>query len=249
MEESAILGGVVAGLFYFIAGVRLILLSWRSQKSPEFLLGMSLFLWGLSYFCWQIPIATANQPLTQPLFFASRILTHIGTLFFANFVWIAFRNRARWAKYFVFAIAIGMFAGVAGSIAGGDWEGMQPLNNPWWWVDWTAGFVSMSWVGVEGFIAYAKARRRVQLGLCDPLARNRFLIWGITGLVWTVYSWILLYQTIEFEINGTWSIAIDRANGAVEATGVALVWLIYFPPRFYRRWIACAAPAAQPAEA
>jgi hypothetical protein len=84
------------------------------------------------------------------------------------------------------------------------------------------------------------------LGLCDPLVCNRYLIWGITGIVWTAYSWILLYQTVEFEANGFWSIAVDRTNGVVEATGVALIWLIFFPPRFYQRWIAGAAPAAKP---
>ena len=36
MEESAFLGGVVAGLVCFIAGVRLIHLSWRSQNRPNF---------------------------------------------------------------------------------------------------------------------------------------------------------------------------------------------------------------------
>jgi len=249
MEESGFLGGVVAGLVYFIAGVHLIRLSWRSQKSSELLLGVSFLLWGLSYFCWQIPIATANQPLTQPLFFAGRVFTLAGSIFFATFVWISFRNRARWAKYLIFAIAMAMFTGVAGSVAAGDWEGIRPLSNPWWWVDWAAGFVPISWVGVEGFIAYSKARRRVQLGLCDPLACNRYLIWGITGIVWIAYSWILLYQTVEFEANGVWSVTIDRANGVVEATGVALVWLIFFPPGFYQRWIAGAAFAAKPDEA
>jgi hypothetical protein len=249
MEESAFLGGIVAGLLYFIVGLRLIHLSWRTQELPEFLLGTSLFVWGLSYFCWQIPIATANHPLTQPLFFAGRVFTHAGTILFATFVWIAFRNRARWAKYLVIAIAIGLFAGVAGSIAVGDWEGIRPLSNPWWWVDWAIGLLAMGWVGVEGFIEYPKARQRMRLGLCDPLACNRFLIWGITGVVWAAYSWILLYQNIEFEIHAFWSIAIDRANGIVETTGVVLVWLIFFPPRFYQRWIAGAAPAAQPEEA
>ena len=249
MEESAFIGGVVAGIVYFMVGARLIHQSWRSQESPEFLLGMSFFIWGLSYACWQIPIVMANRPLTQPLFFAGRILTHVGTILLATFVWIAFRNRAHWAKYLVFAIAIGLSAGVAGSTAQGDWEGVRPLSNPWWWLDWAAGFVGMSWVGVEGFIEYHRSRRRVQLGLCDPLASNRFLIWGITGVVWTAYSWIFMYQNVEFERTGFWSTAMDSTNGVVETTGVALVWLIFFPPRFYRRWVAGAAPAAKPEEA
>jgi hypothetical protein len=42
---------------------------------------------------------------------------------------------------------------------------------------------------------------------------------------------------------------MDRANSAADITGVALVWFICFPPHFYQRWIAGAAPAAQPEEA
>jgi hypothetical protein len=248
MEDSAFIGGVVAGLFYFAVGLSLIRLSWRSQRPPDLLLGMSFFLWGISYACWQIPIATANQPLTQPLFFGGRILTHAGTIFFAAFTWASFRNQSRWAKYLVFAIAISLVAGVAGSVAVGDWEGVRP-SNAWWWVEWTASFVAMSWVGVEGFIEYPKARKRVQMGLCEPLVCNRFLVWGLTGVISAVYSWVLLYQTTSFEFNGSWSISLDRVNGAIEIATVALVWLIYFPPRFYQRWIAGAAPAAEPEEA
>jgi hypothetical protein len=249
MDGNAFLGGLIAGLVYLVAGIRLIGLSWRSQRLPEFLLGSSLILWGFSYVCWQIPISTANHPLTQPLFFAGRILTHAGTIFFAYFVLLAFRSQSRWAKTLVHAITFSLFAGVAGSIAVGDWEGIRPLSNPWWWVDWAAGFVAMSWVGVEGFIHYPKARKQMQLGSCDPLVCNRYLLWGIVGVVWTVYSWVLLYQTSEFEAGRVWSMVMDRANGVVEATGVAIVWLIFFPPHFYRRWISGEAPAPEPEEA
>jgi hypothetical protein len=249
MEEKAILGGVIAGLVSFIVGVRLIRMSWQSQKTPEFLLGVTLLLWGLSYACWQIPIAMANQPLTRPLFFAGRAFSCGATIFFASFTWIAFRSQARWAKALFFAIAISVFAGVAGSFAVGDWEGIRPLSNPWWWADWAAALVAVSWVGVEGFINYLNARQRVRLGLCDPLVCNRYLLWGITGIVWAVFYGMVVFQHIEFETREAWSIAMDRACSVADITGVALVCFICFQPRFYRRWIAGAAPAAQPEEA
>jgi hypothetical protein len=249
MEESAFIGGVIAGLVSFITGVRLIHLSFRSQKSPEFILGMTLFLWGLAYACWQVPIATANHPLTQPLFFAGRIFTCAATIFFASFIRIAFRGQARWANALVFAIAIGVFVGIAGSIAVGEWEGVRPLSNPWWWADWLAALVAMSWLGVEGFINFLDARRRVRLGLCDPLVCNRYLLWGITGTIWTVFYGMVAFQNIEFETQEFWSTTMDRANSAADITGVMLVWIIFFPPRFYQRWIAGAADAAKPEEA
>jgi len=249
MEDSAFIGGVVAGLIYFAAGVHLIRLSWRTQGSPELMLGIAFTLWALSYACWQIPIATANQPLTQPLFFVGRVFTNAGTIFLAYFVWIGFRNQLRWARYLVYAITFSMFAGMAGSIAGGDWGGIQPSSNPWWFLDWGAGFVAMAWIGVEGLIEYPKARKRMRLGHCDPLVCNRFLLWTIVGIVWTLYNGVYLYQIVEFEASQIWSTGLDRAIAVVEATGIALVCLIFFPPRFYQRWIAGAAPAAEPEEA
>ena len=60
MEDSGYLASVFAGFICFIAGARLVRLSWRSQRSPELLLGSSLLLWGFAYVCWQIPIATVN---------------------------------------------------------------------------------------------------------------------------------------------------------------------------------------------
>jgi hypothetical protein len=60
---------------------------------------------------------------------------------------------------------------------------------------------------------------------------------------------MVVFQHIEFETREVWSIAMDRACSVADVTGVALVCFICFPPRFYRRWIAGAAPAAQTEEA
>lgn len=249
MEDNAFIGGVIAGLVYFAAGVHLIRLSWRTQASPELILGTAFILWALSYACWQIPIATANQPLTQPLFFAGRVFTNAGTVFLAHFAWIGFRNQSHWARYLVYAITFCMLAGMAGSIARGDWGGIQPISNPWWFLDWGAGFVAMAWIGVEGFIEYPKARQRMRLGHCDPLVCNRFFLWAIVGVAWTLYNGVFLYQTVEFETSQYWSTNLDRAIAVIETIGIALVYLIFFPPRFYQRWIGDAAPAAEPEEA
>jgi len=225
MEENAFIGGVIAGLVYFAAGIHLIRLSWRTQGSPELTLGIAFVLWALSYACWQIPIATANQPLTQPLFFAGRVFTNAGTIFLAYFIWIGFRNQSRWAKYLVYAIALCMLAAMTGSIAAGDWGGIQPTGNPWWFLDWGAGFVAMAWVGVEGLIEYTKARQRMRIGHCDPLVCNRFLLWAVVGFVWTLYNGLFLYQTVEFETSQIWSSNMDRAIAAIEALGISLVCL------------------------
>ena len=45
MEESAYIGGVIAGLAFFIAGFRLVRLSVRTGEAPERLLGATFLVW------------------------------------------------------------------------------------------------------------------------------------------------------------------------------------------------------------
>ena len=51
MEESAYIGGVVAGIGFLIAGVRLYRLSVRTSEASERLLGVAFLVWSLSYLC------------------------------------------------------------------------------------------------------------------------------------------------------------------------------------------------------
>lgn len=237
MGENALFGGVFAGLVYFAVGIRLIHLSWRSLRSPELILGLSLLMWSVSYAWWQVPIIAADRPLAQPLFFPARVFDHAGMLCFAYFVRVVFRKRDRWAGALVIAIAIAFACGIAGSIAMGDWEAMRPLENPWWWLGWGATFVPLIWITLEGFSGYSDLRRRVRLGLCDPIDCHRMLLWGALGVVWTAYTWSFAYQTLDVEANRQWSAALERAFSALDAAGVAIIWLVFFPPRFYRAWI------------
>lgn len=65
--------------------------------------------------------------------------------------------------------------------------------------------VPSAWMAAEGLIAHENARRRRRLGLCDPICCNRFLLWGLAGVVWLVLEIVVLVQEIEFALNGRWS--------------------------------------------
>jgi hypothetical protein len=73
---------------------------------------------------------------------------------------------------------------------------------------------------------------------------NRYLLWGLTGVVWMVYEFAAVVQHIEYEVTQVWSAPMDAVEGALELTAIALIWLVFFPPTFYRRWIEGAALAA-----
>lgn len=237
MEDSAYIGGAIAGLFYLIAGTRLFRLSLQTGQAPERLLGVSLLLWSLSYLCWQLPIAIDSGRMELPLFFGGRVFEDIGTVTFALFLRLVFRNDERWASWLVVTLAACAAVGVAGSAMVGDWEALLPLSNPWWWLETVAFPGTVVWMGFEGFHHYRMARQRVRLGLCEPLICNRYLLWGLTGVAWTIYQVIMIVQQIEYERTQVWSASMDAAVGVVELVAITLISLVFFPPRFYRRWI------------
>ena len=248
MDASAYFGGASAGLFYLLVGIRLVRLSARTGQAPERLLGSSFLLWSLSYLCWQLPIANPDQPLAAPLFFVGRVLSYTATVLCAVFSRLVFRNQERWATGLVIGIAIGLSVGVAGSAAVGDWEGIRPLSNPWWWLECLVYSAAMAWIGVEGLVEYSKARQRRRLGLCDALVCNRYLLWGLAGVVWTLYAWVLAAQTVHFERNQAWSVSLDNLDGAIEFLAIAIVWIAFFPPAGYRRWLHGGIPVADTAK-
>jgi hypothetical protein len=133
----------------------------------------------------------------------------------------------------VVAIVISLVAGVAGLAWIGDWEGINPLANPWYWLEYFGGVASFVWLSAEGLAHYFKARSRLKLGLCEPMVCNRFLLWGIAGALWV----ILTAGDFALALTGRWSGLLDFGVALFEVAPVAVIWFIFFPPEFYCRWV------------
>jgi hypothetical protein len=244
MEESAYIGGVVAGLAYLIAGTRLYWLSVRTREAPERLLGATFLVWGFSYLSWQLAIALEGASFEAPLLTFGRVTNDVGVVTFALFLRVVFRSQERWATWLVAGAAACIVGGLGGSIWIGDSEGIRPLGNPGWWLQ-TVGEVSIfAWTALEGFIQHHKARQRLRLALCEPMVCNRYLLWCLTGVVWVVYSFTVVAQQVEFEVTQVWSTSMDSVVGALELVAIALIWFVFFPPAVYQRWINRAAPTS-----
>jgi hypothetical protein len=235
--DNAYIGGVIVGLGYLVAGARLFRLGLRTHKAPERLLSAALLLWGLSYVCWQIPLAISDESLFRPLFIIGRIFTDAGTIVSLFFMRLVFRPGSGFANALVACITAGLVLGFAGSGWVGDWEAIYPLRNPWWWLEWAAVTVSVAWIGVEGFHHFGMARLRRKLGLSDALTCNRYLLWGLTGAFWMACELAYPIQQIEFDATGSFSASMDAIVSFVELVPIVCIWLVFFPPTIYQRWI------------
>ena len=74
---------------------------------------------------------------------------------------------------------------------------------------------------------------------------NRFLLWGISGALWVTLELVILPQEIGYEATREFSAVLGMLSGSLEVAPVALLWLTFFPPAFYRSWIARSAVASE----
>jgi hypothetical protein len=236
---EAYIGDAVAMLVYIVVGVRLCALSRRSGQLPDRLLSASFLLWALSYAVYDIPdlFFYRGEQLPTPIAFGSLFATYLGTATFTLFTLVVFRKRERWAGALVAGALSCLFIGLTGSVWVGDWAGEAPLSNPWWWVARVGNFIPYCWVGAEGFHHYGKARQHRQLGMCEPMDCNRFLLWGLAGALWAVLIFIDAAQYIAYELTGEWSSTLSAWAGWHEFVPGIVIGLVFFPPAAYRRWV------------
>ena len=239
MDTSAYVGEVISAFVYFLVGMRLYRLSRRTGHLPETLVAASFLLWMLSYAIWDIPYAFVDSEELIPAVcsYGSLIALALGYLVFAFFIRAVFRPSARWAIWFVTAIVVGNLAGVAGMAYMGDWEGTNPLANPWYWLEFFGAVAPTAWMGAEGFAQYFKTRRRLKLGLCEPMACNRFLLWGLAGSLWVILEVIVSASDLVYAFTGYWSELLGMGIAFFEVVPIAIVWFVFFPPDFYCRWV------------
>ncbi len=234
-----LVGNAIAWFAYLYVGVRLYALSRRTRQRPEFLIAATFLFWVLSYLFYDIPYAFVLADELVPAFcsYAALITLGVANVAFAFFIRSVFRPDARWATGLVAAIVGSIVAGVAGSAWVGDWEGIHPLANPWYWVEFFGGFAPSVWMSVEGFVQYSKMRRRLKIGLCEPMACHRFLLWGAAGVLWMILEAVVTANDFVYALTGKWSLMLDFGVAVFEAAPVVIIWLVFFPPAFYCRWI------------
>jgi hypothetical protein len=90
-------------------------------------------------------------------------------------------------------------------------------------------------LALECFRFYSQLRKRVRIGLADPLVMQRVGLWGVamvasTGCYVVPITHRLVYGTGVRE--HLW--AISAVSGLAMVAAVCL-WLAFFPPRAYRQ--------------
>lgn len=249
MEDNSYIGSVLAAVIYIVVGIRLFRLGARTGQLPERLLSLCFLAWGISYLLYAAPHAFADESMLSWCFFSGRVFSDIGAIACAAFTWKVFRGRQVWSPLLVAAIALTLAAHALGIAWTREWEGSSPLSGPLYWLGWIGAVVPCLWIGVEGSIQYRKAGQRQRLGLSDGLVRNRYLLWSMVGAVWVALECIFVVQDATWQTTQASPASLDAVVGVLEVLSLATVWLVFFPPRFYRQLFAGDSPSESVGEA
>jgi hypothetical protein len=222
-----------------VVGVRLLLLWWHTRELPELLIGIGVL--GIGPVGFGLAVAARLVAESRPGFGA--LLAGVGALAVA--IGAGAKFGFNWRVYHPDSRAVRAIPILAG-----------PLLLATWITDWTAGgFVDtdptrpatlirsclqigcLLWGSAEAVRYWAMMRRRVRLGLGDPVVANRFLLWGIGAGAAGLGSFIGVAAQIATGTPGaqaSWSMMSSSLHGLIAA--IAL-WLAFVPPSFYRRFI------------
>jgi hypothetical protein len=246
LEQNAYVVELVAGLLYLPAAALLLRLAARTGKRPERLLGLTFACMGISYLLYEVPYPLGLAAHELAFIVAGRLVYGAGCIAIALFTRAVFRARERWAGVAVWACAAVMLSGFAVSCATGNAAG-DSLEDPGFWLEWTAQMFPALWLTAEGFLNRRSARRRLRIGLGDPHVYNRFLLWTLFGLAQLGSGFGMLWMYAAYAAEGYVSTEMDLMLGGFELASLALVWLAFAAPAFYRRWIERLASAGSPA--
>jgi hypothetical protein len=186
-----------------------------------------------------LPTATVGD-LNHGMAAAAMLAMAAGLSSFYAFTLTVFRPRAPWAWALtiaaILALGIGSFARI-GALALADRAVLAHAVAPRWMISLsTLSVLCYGWLGLESMLEWSKSRRRLALGLADPVVSNRFLMWGLFGTSTTLLSAFMLWLQL------TTADGAQGPVGQIALTGFGLVsagtvMLAFFPPARYVAWV------------
>jgi hypothetical protein len=246
-----LLAGIVQAVYLcaaFSIGIDLLRRARRERRLPELLLGLHLLLsMGVGYLLVSAGVAAgqlSEEPprhVMAPLLAAGYAATIVGLMATLVFTHRVFRPGQRLGLVFVIAASVVMWGGwlaygASGGFSRGTFEGGAA------WLLLGGMIAANGWVAFEPLHHYLQLRRRVRVGLADPVVTDRFLLWGLGSLARPIM--ILLGPVAEYGLSHTsgafLSAVPPTALGLASILGLGTsvaFWLAFVPTAPYRRWV------------
>ena len=251
-------GLVTAGLLAVsaIVGTRLLRLARRDGGGPVAFLGLYFLVYGAlatgfsiaTYVGWSSAALALPDPVARLLNGVFFVTATAGLGCLLVFTQRTFRPDSRAARAAAWGLGTVMALATAALAVTEGFE-VRVLNGPAYWVHFAARVAIWLWVAGESLAYWTKQRRRLAIGLADPVVTNRFFLWGVWGLVVALLAFsdplARLWYVALAGTTSQWLPEVGRP--IIEATvplacglnacALILMGLTFFPTRGYRRWL------------
>ena len=220
-----------------VVGVRVLLLARRTRELPELLMGIGVL--GIGPVGFGVLVGAQHVPndvVRIALLGVSGLAVCAGVLSKCVFNWRVYHPESVPVRLFVYAAGVALVVAFL-------WSGIVDRFA----VDRALAPASLSrsalqitcllWGAGESFRYWTKMRRRVRLGLADPVVSNRFLMWAIGAFAagfGTAVGTVAQIATGVTTTDGGWVMVSSSMHGLVAAIAIALAFI---PPGFYVRYI------------
>jgi hypothetical protein len=233
----------LAAICYLIVGttvgVRMLALSRRTGELPERLLGAglsSVTFVTLPLVALALVVKPGGPELQQILYAFSFVPVVAFAMSIFAFTALVFRHSTRVATLSVALAGLLTTIGVAGIVLSrvAVWGADRVVGAHWTQLVvgvFVAGFL---WTGIESIAYYGPMRRRLRLGLADPVVCDRIRLWAIGSLVAAVslcglaFSMQMGWRAVNHPVP---ILSISAAGFSVSITW----YLAFLPPAFYLR--------------
>jgi hypothetical protein len=197
------------------------------------------------------PRLAVPDPVARALLAFAVLAMAIGAAASYVFTWKTFQPERAWARAIVIA---GCSCSALGYAIEAIFEGFAPVMfaGPGHWIGWVGRTAAAAGIAFESFRYWLTLRRRLRLGLADPVIANRFLLWSVWAACSTLnlvadlasrtFYW-LWYGTIQpvpeyLAALVAPTIAVTMVLGSISAV---TLFLTFFPTPAYLRWVAARA--------
>jgi hypothetical protein len=190
-----ILGPLIVCFVLLAPAIRLLGLGLRTRRGPE--------VWAGLYFLGAaigIPLRVYGSSILQADPELATLINTFGHLFFAGgtiamtiFTWRVFHAASRGALLFSLATITAIVATTAYTLGAGL---ASEENSSAMIVTNFARLIPTYWACFESFRYWRAMRKRIRLGLADPIVANRFALWAI----WTFAVSVLPSITLSLRI-------------------------------------------------
>jgi hypothetical protein len=226
-----------------VLSARLLRLALRRRTAPELAMGLyclfvtcGALLFGLTVRAVESGATAAAFPLSA----AATFFLGLAAFVLALGIWRIFRPGERWARALVTGLGVWLAASWAACVLSGRPvlpDDLTLANGAF-----VAGRLAVYACGAfEAFRYTGMLRRRLALGLADPISAHQILLWGIA---WLCVAVVAVGSVVAMMFGGPAieSPVLVLVLSAFNATAWICTWLAFFPPPAYQRWIS-AAPA------